>query len=130
MLLFFCFLSFYFRAIFKFLSKSNSNDFWIFKSKPLYQINQMHQHVCTSMLLNLMMSFNLMKKFIFLYFHEHKIPNEIILALFPKIQILGCYNSTPLRWISSSRFGRRRLGDRNTPSLNSSLLSRVIPSSG
>ena len=43
-----------------------------FQSKPLNQINQMQGHVCTNMLLNLMMNFNLMKIFIFLCFHEHK----------------------------------------------------------
>ena len=32
----------------------------------------MQGHVCTNMLLNLMMNFNLMKKIIFLCFHEHK----------------------------------------------------------
>ena len=32
----------------------------------------MHQHVCTNKLLNLMINFNLIKQFIFIYFHEHK----------------------------------------------------------
>ena len=44
------------------------------------------------------------------------------------MEILGCYNSTPLKWISSPRFGRCRLGDRDTPSLDSPLHPCVIPS--
>ena len=33
-----------------------------------------------------------------------KIHKLIILNLFSKLKFLGCYNSTPLRWISSPRF--------------------------
>ena len=53
----------------------------------------MHRHVCTNMLL----PFNLMKFFILSYFMCTKIPTQIFLALFSKIQILGCYNSTLLK---------------------------------
>ena len=52
-----------------------------------------------------------------------KIPNKIILALFPKIQILGCYNSTPLKMnlvLEIHEDGDKR--DVDFPPLDSSLL--------
>ena len=50
-----------------------------------------------TMLLNPMMNFNLMKNIIFPMFHEHENTKLNHLTLFQKEQILGCYNSTPLK---------------------------------
>ena len=47
----------------------NHFEFW---SIPLTSINQMHQHICTTMLLHPIMNFNLIKNIIFPMFHEHK----------------------------------------------------------
>ena len=44
-------------------------EFWI---QPLIAIDQMHRHVCTSMLLLLMLNFNIMKNILFPIFHVHK----------------------------------------------------------
>ena len=54
----------------------------------------MHQHVCTTMFLNPMMNFNLMKNIIFPIFHEdiNSKLNHFYLY-FKKKQIFGCYNS-------------------------------------
>ena len=57
----------------------------------------MHQHVCTTMLLHPMMNFNLTKNVIFPMFHEHNNSKLDLFALFQKNQILGSYNSTPLK---------------------------------
>ena len=43
-----------------------------FGIQPLITIDQMHRHVCTSMLLLIMTNFNLIKIIISLCFHEHK----------------------------------------------------------
>ena len=51
----------------------------------------MQGHVCTNILLNLMMNFNLKKNFIFLYFMSTKLRNKSFYTYFQKRQILGCY---------------------------------------
>jgi len=61
---------FFSQAFSKLIFKSNSNHFK-FKTKSHIPINPMHEHVCTNKLLNLIINFNLMKRFVFLYFHEH-----------------------------------------------------------
>ena len=70
-------LLFFFSFISKPFSNSFSKAFWIhfeFWIQPLIAIDQMHRHVCTSMLLLLIMNFNLMK-FLFPYISwAHKIP--------------------------------------------------------
>ena len=57
----------------------------------------MHQHVCIIILLSLMINFNLKKNIIFPIFHGHKNTQFNNLSYFGKLQILGCYNSTPLK---------------------------------
>jgi hypothetical protein len=51
--------------------KNNLNLFWSLVKTKQYK-TQMHQHVCTTMLLHLMINFNLVKNIISLCFHEHK----------------------------------------------------------
>ena len=46
-------------------------QFWIL-IQTTQAINQMHRHVCTTMLLLLMMNFNIMKNILFPIFHEYK----------------------------------------------------------
>ena len=72
-----------------------------------------------------MINFKLMKIFIFLCFHVHK--NSQINhfnSIFKSGKFWGVTILPSLRWISSPRFERRRLGDRDTLSLNSSLLQK------
>ena len=105
-------------SLFSFTSKPFLNLF--FKSfLNVFNLNQIHtikRNKCTGIYAQtccyLMMNFNLMKNFIFLFFMSTKFRNKSFETYFQKRQFLGCYNSTPLRWISSSRFGRCRLGDR------------------
>jgi hypothetical protein len=49
------------------------------------------QHECTYAYLYLILNFNSMINIIFLCFHVHQNTKLIILALFPKMKILGCY---------------------------------------
>jgi len=49
------------------------------------------------MLLNLMMNFNLMKIFIFLYFMSTKFRNKLFYTYFQKRQILGCSEEKGIR---------------------------------
>ena len=60
-----------FQSLFSNSFSKNSNHFE-FESKSLNQINQMHRHVCSTMLLHPRMSFNIMKNIIFPIFHEHQ----------------------------------------------------------
>jgi hypothetical protein len=60
--------------------------------------NLMRQHACTTILLSLMINFNLIKKYYFPYiFMSTEIQNWINFHLFWKEQILGYYNSTLLK---------------------------------
>ena len=77
---------------FKFIFHKHFECFQL-ESNPHNSKKQMHRHVCTSMLLCLMINFNLMKKFYFPVFHVHKNSKLNLLALFPKIQILECYSN-------------------------------------
>ena len=88
------FLFFYFKAIFNFFPNASQI---ILNFQPLNQINQMQGHLCTNMLLILMMNFNLVIFLFFYVFMSTKIQNYLNLHLFPKEQILGCYNSTLLK---------------------------------
>ena len=63
----FSFISNHFKTLFK----SNLNYFE-FDTKPHITTNNMHQHVCSTMLLHPMINFNLMKNYYFPRFHEHK----------------------------------------------------------
>ena len=90
----------------------------------------MHQHVCIIILLSLMINFNLIKKYYFPYiFMSTEIQNWINFHLFWKEQILGCYNSSPLRWISSSRFGRQWSKRYGYSAFGCCSLPWVVPSS-
>ena len=57
----------------------------------------MQRHACSNKLLDPMVNFNLNKNIIFPIFHGHKNTQVNNLSYFGKLQILGCYNSTPLK---------------------------------
>ena len=57
----------------------------------------MQRHACSNKLLAPMVNFNLKKNIIFPIFHGHKNTQVNNLSYFGKLQILGCYNSTPLK---------------------------------
>jgi len=57
----------------------------------------MQSHACSNKLLDPMVNFNLKKNIIFPIFHGYKNTQVNNLSYFGKLQILGCYNSTPLK---------------------------------
>jgi hypothetical protein len=57
----------------------------------------MQRHACSNKLLTPIVNFNSKKNIIFPIFHGHKNTQFNILSYFGKLQILGCYNSTPLK---------------------------------
>jgi len=77
----------------KLFCKSNSNQFCFFLTKTTHYKNTHATSWMHQMFLILMINFNLMKSFYFPIFHVHKIHKIIILILFSKVKILGCYNS-------------------------------------
>ena len=77
----------------------------------------------------LMMSFNLMKNFVSYISWAQNSEINHFKPIFKRDKFYGVIILPLLRWILSPRFGRRRLGDRDTSSLDSSLLPREVPSS-
>jgi hypothetical protein len=85
-----CFLFFfYLKTISKAFIINLNFGFW---SKPLITINQMQWHVCSNIVANLMINFSLMKKFIFLCFHEHKNTKSNLFNPISKVANFGCYS--------------------------------------
>ena len=80
-----------------------------------------------------MLNFNIMKNILFHIFHEHNNSKLDLFALFQKNQILGCYDSTPLkmnlvleiRKTSTRRQGYSVFGFFFTSSCSSIVLIRI-----
>jgi hypothetical protein len=68
----FFFFFFYFRAISNLIQKHLKSFFRFDQSHSVHE-SICNQHECTTVLLNPMMNFNLIKNIIFLMFHEHQI---------------------------------------------------------
>ena len=85
----------------------------------------MQQHVCINMFLSLYLILFLIK----LLFPKFKFPQNaklITFSYFKNMQNLGCYNSTPLKMNLVLEIRETSTKDRDTPSLDSPLLTRVV----